>query len=87
MAAATASFNVDDGETCVLCSSKYNRRRPPFCQCKHCSTTGRRQFYIVYLNSYKQTISLQNEGDCIAVLNNRRVAVSRQRTDMEILTY
>ncbi|CAF3269979.1 unnamed protein product [Rotaria sp. Silwood2] len=37
MATAAAFSNVDDYECCVLCSSKYNRNRPSFCQCKHCS--------------------------------------------------
>ncbi|CAF1446581.1 unnamed protein product, partial [Rotaria sordida] len=37
MTSATSLSNVDDCESCVLCLSKYNRIRPSFCQCKHCS--------------------------------------------------
>ncbi len=37
MASATTTYNTNDGETCILCSSKYNRTRPSFCLCKHCS--------------------------------------------------
>ncbi len=29
--------NGNNNESCLLCSSKYNRTRPSFCQCKHCS--------------------------------------------------
>jgi hypothetical protein len=27
----------DHGDSCTLCSIKYERTRPSFCQCKHCS--------------------------------------------------
>jgi hypothetical protein len=37
MAAAPTLVSADDSESCLLCSSKYNRTRPSFCQCKHCS--------------------------------------------------
>jgi hypothetical protein len=37
MAASTVSASADDCESCVLCTSKHNRNRPSFCQCKHCS--------------------------------------------------
>ncbi len=37
MATSTISADGDDCESCVLCSSSYNRNRPSFCQCKHCS--------------------------------------------------
>ncbi|CAF3829474.1 unnamed protein product [Rotaria sp. Silwood1] len=36
MATAIALPNVDDCESCVLCSKEYDRIRPSFCQCKHC---------------------------------------------------
>ena len=50
-------------------------------------TTGHHRFYIVSSNGEKQTINLQNQASCIAVLDGQRVAVSGQRTSMEILTY
>ncbi|CAF3941603.1 unnamed protein product [Rotaria sordida] len=50
-------------------------------------TTGHHRFYIIHSNGEKQTVNLQNDGDCIAVLHNRRVAVSKQRKDMEIIAY
>ncbi|CAF1468754.1 unnamed protein product [Rotaria sordida] len=50
-------------------------------------TTGHNRFYIIHSNGKKQTVNLQNDGDCIAVLHNRRVAVSKQRKDMEIIAY
>jgi hypothetical protein len=37
MAAAAVSLSADEEESCVLCTTKYNRTRPSFCQCKHCS--------------------------------------------------
>ncbi len=49
-------------------------------------TTGRRRFYIILSNGEKQTINLQNDGECIAILNHQRVAVSKQRNSMQIMT-
>jgi hypothetical protein len=37
MATAAALLSADEEESCVLCTTKYNRTRPSFCQCKHCS--------------------------------------------------
>jgi len=37
MAITTALFSTEEYEICTLCSSKHNRTRPSFCQCKHCS--------------------------------------------------
>ncbi len=37
MASAITTSNNNDSESCVLCTSKHNRNRPSFCQCKHCS--------------------------------------------------
>jgi hypothetical protein len=37
MTVAKTLVNGNDSESCLLCSSKYNRTRPSFCQCKHCS--------------------------------------------------
>ncbi len=37
MASITTTSKQDDCESCALCSSKYNRTRTSFCQCKHCS--------------------------------------------------
>ncbi len=37
MASAITTSNNNDSEFCVLCTSKHNRNRPSFCQCKHCS--------------------------------------------------
>ncbi|CAF4786523.1 unnamed protein product, partial [Rotaria sp. Silwood2] len=42
-------------------------------------TTGQQRFYILYSDGKMQTVNLQNNGDCIAVLHNRRVAVSDSR--------
>ena len=35
--AATLHDNDDHEDSCTLCSTKYGRTRPSFCQCKHCS--------------------------------------------------
>jgi hypothetical protein len=50
-------------------------------------TTGHRRFYIVSSNGMVQAINLQRDGNCIAVLDNQRVAISAQRNNLEILTY
>ncbi|CAF3225128.1 unnamed protein product [Rotaria sp. Silwood2] len=50
-------------------------------------TTGRRRFYIIHSNGKKQIINLNSDGDCIAILHNGRVAISKQRKSMEIITY
>ena len=50
-------------------------------------TTGRRRFYIVSSDDDKQIINLQNEGNCIVVFNDHRVAVSGGGNSMEIITY
>lgn len=50
-------------------------------------TTGRSQLHIVSLNGQKNTVDLENNGDCIAVLDNRRIAISSARSDMELVIY
>jgi hypothetical protein len=50
-------------------------------------TTGRRQFYIIYFNGKKEQFNLDNDGDCIAVLHNRRIAIGNRSTNIELLTY
>ncbi len=37
MASAAATSSKNESESCVLCSNNYNRTRPSFCQCQHCS--------------------------------------------------
>ncbi len=37
MASAATTSSKNESEPCVLCSNNYNRTRPSFCQCKHCS--------------------------------------------------
>ncbi|CAF3043980.1 unnamed protein product [Rotaria socialis] len=50
-------------------------------------TTGHRKFYILHYDGEKQTVNLKNDGECIAVLHNRRIAVSRNRGVMKIINY
>ncbi len=37
MASAAPTLSKSGSDTCVLCTSNYNRTRPSFCQCQHCS--------------------------------------------------
>jgi hypothetical protein len=50
-------------------------------------TTGKQKLHIVSPNKRKKTINLTNIGDCIAVLDNRCIAVGCGRTDIELVTY
>jgi hypothetical protein len=50
-------------------------------------TTGRRRFYIIRSDGARQVINLQKDGDCIAVLNDQRVAIGCQRNSIEIVRY
>jgi hypothetical protein len=50
-------------------------------------TTGRRQLHIVSPNGQKNTVNLDHDGSCIAVLDNQRIAISNQRKSMELVTY
>jgi hypothetical protein len=50
-------------------------------------TTGRHRLYIVSSNGIKNTISLKYNGGCIAILDNRRIAISKERHDMELVAY
>jgi hypothetical protein len=50
-------------------------------------STGQQKLHIVSPNKRKKTINLTNTGDCIAVLDNRRIAVSYERKNIELVTY
>lgn len=49
-------------------------------------TTGRRQFYIVYFNGTKREINLKDDGACIAVLENQRIATSDWSSSIQLIT-
>jgi hypothetical protein len=50
-------------------------------------TTGQRQFHVIVFQGAKQTSNLQYNGKWIAVVDNRRIAVSNGRSDIELVTY
>jgi hypothetical protein len=50
-------------------------------------TTGKRHLHIVSSKGKKRRIILQNDSDCIAVLDNRRIAISHGRAEIELVTY
>ncbi len=53
-------------------------------------TAGGRQFHIIVLQDGKHVINLRDiryNGKWIAVLNNRRIAISNGRSDIELVTY
>jgi hypothetical protein len=50
-------------------------------------TSGRRKLHIVSPNGAKNTVDLENDGDCIAVLDNRRILLSKARDSMETVNY
>jgi hypothetical protein len=50
-------------------------------------STDRQKLHIVSSNGIKNTISLKHNGGCIAVLDNRRIAISKERPEMELMTY
>lgn len=50
-------------------------------------TTGTNRFHIIHSMDTKQTIELKNNANTIAVLKNRRIAVSNEHDDIEILTH
>jgi hypothetical protein len=50
-------------------------------------TTGQRQLHIVSSKGKKQTFTLRKDGNCIAVLDNRRIAISHGRAEIELVTY
>ena len=50
-------------------------------------STGERKLHIVTLDGKYKTITLKDEGDCITVLDNQRIAVSKGRSNIELVTY
>jgi hypothetical protein len=50
-------------------------------------TSGRRKLHIVSPNGATNTVDLENDGDCIAVLDNRRILLSKARDSMETVNY
>ncbi|CAF1635755.1 unnamed protein product [Rotaria magnacalcarata] len=50
-------------------------------------TTGHRKFYILHYGGKKQTVNLEKDGECIAVLHNRRIAISKNHDGMEVINY
>ena len=50
-------------------------------------STGERKLHIVSADWKFKTINLKDEGDCIAVLDNQRIAVSKGRSNIELVTY
>ncbi|CAF1047591.1 unnamed protein product [Adineta steineri] len=49
--------------------------------------TGRRKLHIISFHRKMQTIELEDDGDCIAILNNRRIAITKGRRDIELISY
>jgi hypothetical protein len=50
-------------------------------------TTGQRRFYIVYSNGSKKMINLDSDGDCIAVLHDRRIAIGNGSSNIQLVSY
>jgi hypothetical protein len=50
-------------------------------------TTGLKQLHIVSPNGKKDTITLENVGDYIAVFNTHRIATSNGNANMELINY
>jgi hypothetical protein len=50
-------------------------------------TTGQRRFYIVYSDSTKKQINLNYNGESIAVLHDRRIAVSNGFSNIQLISY
>ncbi len=50
-------------------------------------TTGERTFYIIVFQGETKTVNLQYNGKWIAVLDDRRVAISNGRSDIQLVNY
>ena len=50
-------------------------------------STGETRLHIVTADRKYRTFDLKHDGDCIAVLDNQRIAVSKGRANIELVTY
>jgi hypothetical protein len=50
-------------------------------------TTGQRRFYIVYSNGTKKMLNLQDNGERIAVLHDRRIAIGNGSSNIQLVSY
>ena len=50
-------------------------------------STGEGQLHTVRLDGTYRTIHLKEKSDCIAILDNQRLAISKMRSSIELINY